>query len=117
MSKRDEFVTVVNTLKAASPTIRADQRIGLLRQAVQQHGLSVDEASKILDASGLIIGEKINYFEILGLSMEELENGSAADIETQVDAVHTQHYNASLRAGGRVRPDGLGNLCNGDGSE
>ena len=106
MSTHDEFVTVVNTLKAASPTISVDQRIGLLRQAVQQHGLSVDEASKILDASGLIIGERVNYFEILGLSMEALQNGSEADIETHVDAAHEQHYNASLRAGGRVRPDG-----------
>ena len=106
MSKHDEFVTVVNTLKAASPTISAEQRIGLLRQAVQQHGLPVDEASKILDASGLIIGEKVNYFQILGLSIEALQNGSEADNVSQIDAAHQQHYNASLRAGGRVRPDG-----------
>lgn len=108
MSKHDEFRTVVDTLKAASPTISAEQRIGLLRQAVQQHGLSVDEASEILEASGLIIGEKTNYFEILGLSIEDevLENQSEADIATRVDAAHQQHYNASLRAGGRIRPDG-----------
>ena len=106
MSTHDEFVTVVNTLKAASPTISAEQRIGLLRQAVQQHGLSVDEASQILEASGLVIGEKVNYFDILGLSMEELQNGSEADSVSQIDAAHQQHYNASLRAGGRVRSDG-----------
>ena len=106
MSTHDEFVAVVNTLKAASPTISADQRIGLLRQAVQQHGLSVEEASKILDASGLIIGETVNYFEILRLSMEDLQNGSEADSVSQIDAAHEHLYNASLRAGGRVRPDG-----------
>ena len=106
MSKHDEFVTVVNTLKAASPTISTEQRVGLLREAVQQHGLSVDEASKILDASGLIIGEKVNYFEILGLSMEALQNGSEVDSVSQIDAAHQQRYNASLRAGGRVRSDG-----------
>ena len=99
MSKHDEFVKVVNTLKKASPTISAQQRIGLLREAVQQHDLSVDEASKILDASGLIIGEKVNYFEILGLSME-------ADSVSQIDAAYDQHYKASLNAGARVRPDG-----------
>ena len=106
MSTHDEFVTIVNTLKAASPTISADQRVGLLRQAVQQHGLSIDEASKILEASGLIIGEKVNYFEILGLSMEDLQNGSEADSVSQIDAAHEALYNTSLRAGGRVRPDG-----------
>ena len=106
MSKRDEFVTVVNTLKAASPTITAQQRIGLLQQAVHQYGLPIDEASKILDASGLIVGETKNYFEILRLS-EELQDKSEADIATHVDAAYTQYYNASLRAGGRVRPDGL----------
>ena len=106
MSTHDEFVTIVNTLKAASPTISAEQHVGLLRQAVQQHGLSVDEASKILDASGLIVGEQVNYFEILGLSMEDLQNGSKADSASQIDAAHQRHYNASLRAGGRVRPDG-----------
>ncbi len=108
MSKHDEFRTVVDTLKAASPTISAEQRIGLLRQAVQQHGLSVDEASEILEASGLIIGEKVNYFEILGLSIEDeaLESQSETDIATHVDAAHQQRYNASLRAGGRIRPDG-----------
>ena len=106
MAKRDEFIAVVNTLKSASPTISAEQRIGLLRQAVQQHGLSVDEASEILATSGLIIGEKANYFEILGLSIEDLQDQSDADIGARVDAVHKQRYNVSLRAGGRVRPDG-----------
>ena len=106
MSKRNEFIAVVNTLKAASPTISAEQRIGLLRQAVQQHDLSVDEASQSLDASGLIVGEKVNYFEILGLPSEELQSQSEADIATAVDAAHQKRYNASLRAGGRVRPDG-----------
>ena len=106
MSKHDEFVTVVNTLKAASPTISAEQRIGLLRQAVQQYDLSVDEASEILDVSGLIIGEKVNYFEILGLSIEELQNESEAEIATHIDAAHKKRYDASLSAGGRVRPDG-----------
>ena len=107
MSKHDEFKALVNTLKAASPTITAEQRIGLLRQAVQQYALSVDEASKILDASGLIVGETVNYFEILELSsIEELQNRDEADITTQIDDAYSQRYNASLRAGGRVRTDG-----------
>lgn len=106
MSKHDEFMAAINTLKAASPTITAEQRIGLLRQAVQEQGLSVDEASEILDASGLVVGEKVNYFEILGISIEELQNGKEADITTHVDAAHEQPYRDSLRAGGRLRPDG-----------
>ena len=106
MSKHDEFVTVVNTLKAASPTITTEQRLGLLRQAVQQYALSVDEASKILDASGLIVGEKASYFEILGVSIEELQSQSEADIITHIDEAHHQRYEASLRAGARIRSDG-----------
>ena len=106
MSKHDEFISVVNTLKSASPTITAEQRIGLLRQAVQQHGLSVDEAAGILEASGLRIGEKVNYFEILGVSIEELQDQSETDIAARVDTAHEHHYNASLRAGGRFRSDG-----------
>ena len=106
MSKHDEFRTVVNTLKAASPTISAEQRIGLLRQAVQQYDLSADEASKIIEASGLVVGEEVNYFETLGLSIEELESQSESDIAARVDDIHDQLYKASLSAGGRVRPDG-----------
>ena len=106
MSKHDEFMAAIHTLKAASPTITAEQRIGLLRQAVQEQGLSIDEASEILDASGLVIGEKVNYFEILGISIEALQNGKEADIATHVDAAHEQHYHDSLRAGARLRPDG-----------
>ena len=106
MSKHDEFVAVVNTLKAASPTITAEQHRGMLRQAVQQYALSVDEASKILDASGLIVGEKVSYFEILGIPMEELQSQSEADIITHIDKAYHPRYEASLRAGARVRSDG-----------
>ena len=106
MSKRDEFITVVNTFKAASQTINKEQRIGLLRQAVQQYGLSADDADKILEASGLIVGERKNYFQILGLSVEELQDQSETDIAKHVDAAYNEHYQASLRAGARVRADG-----------
>ncbi len=49
MSRREEFITFVNTLKAASPTITDEQRKGSLRVAVQQYGLTVDEASEIFE--------------------------------------------------------------------
>ncbi len=106
MPKHDEFRGVVSTLKSASSTISAEQRIGLLRQAVQQYDLSVDEASKIIEESGLVVGEKVNYFATLELSIEELEGQSESDIAARVDDAHNQRYNASLQAGGRVRPDG-----------
>ncbi len=48
-AKREEFITFVNTLKAASPTITDEQRKGSLRVAVQQYGLTVDEASEIFE--------------------------------------------------------------------
>ena len=106
MSKHEEFITFINALKAVSPTITDEQRIGLLRQAGQQYSLTIDEATEILKASGLVVGEGINYFEILGLSIAEIQNQSEADIATRVEAAHKRHYSTSLRAGARLRPDG-----------
>ena len=106
MANRDAFIIVVNTLKALSQTITDEQRKALLQQAVQQHGLSIDEADHILKASGLVVGESINYFEVLGFSIEELQNQSEDVIAINVDIAHKKYYAESLRAGGLPRPDG-----------
>ena len=106
MSKREEFIAAINILSAASQSITTEQRIGLLQQAVQQYGLSTDDADEILKASGLIVGERKNYFEVLGLSIEELQNQSDTIIAAQVDEAHKKCYSESLRAGGLPRPDG-----------
>ena len=106
MSKRDEFITVIRTLKAASPTITDKQHIGLLRQAVQQYGLSLENAKQILKTSGLTIGESVNYFEVLGISVDDIQRLTESAIAARIDAAHKKFYSASLRAGGRVRPDG-----------
>ena len=106
MSKRDEFITTLNTLKALSQTITEEQRKGLLQQAVQEHGLSVDEASDILKASGLTVGERVNYFEVLGFTIEEIANQTEEAIGINVEIAHSKYYTESLRAGGLPRPDG-----------
>ena len=106
MSKRDEFIAVINTFKAASPAITDEQRKGLLRQARQQYGLSFEEARQILKDSGLVVGDVVNYFEVLGLSINTLQDETEAAITTRVDAAHQELYGASLRAGGLPRPDG-----------
>ena len=106
MSKRDEFIAIVNAFKAASPAITDAQRKGLLRQARQQYGLSFEEARQILKASGLVVGDVVNYFEVLGLSIDELQNETESAIATRVDAAHKELYGASLSAGGLPRPDG-----------
>lgn len=106
MPKREEFITFINTLKTVSPTITDEQRIGLLRQARQQYGLTVDEATEILKASGLVVGEGINYFEVLGLSIAEIQHQSETGITHLVETAHKKRYSASLRAGARLRPDG-----------
>ena len=106
MSKRDEFIAVINTFKAASPAITDEQRKGLLRQARQQYGLSFEEARQILKDSGLVVGDVVNYFEVLGLSINTLQGETEAAITTRVDAAHKEFYGASLRAGGLPRPDG-----------
>ncbi len=106
MSKREEFIEVVNTFKTVSPSITDIQRRGLLSQAVQNYGLSVDEATEILISLGLIVGEEINYFEVLELSIEQLQNKSVTEIANYVDESHSRLYRASLRAGGLPRTDG-----------
>ena len=106
MSKRDEFIAFIDDLKSVSATITEEQRKGLLRRAVQQHDLSAADAVDILKTSGLVIGEKENYFEVLGISIEELQNFSEDAIAAQVEAAHKKLYTASLRAGGRPRVDG-----------
>ncbi len=106
MSKREEFIAFINALKTASPAITDEQRKGFLRLAVLQHDLTVDEAIDIFNASGIVIGEQVNYFEVLGLSSAEFENRSESDIANQVEAAHKNLYSASLTAGGRPRADG-----------
>ena len=105
-TEREEFISVINTLKGLSSTITDEQRKGLLQQAVQQHGFSVDEAKDILITSGLAVNEIINFFEVLELSIEKLQDQSDKQIKTLVDEVHKRLYSASLRAGGLPRPDG-----------
>ena len=106
MSKRDEFIAFIDDLKSVSATITEEQRKGLLRRAVQQHDLSAADAVDILKASGLVIGEKENYFEVLGFAIGDFQNQSESSIISQVDAAHNKLYRESLNAGGRVRPDG-----------
>lgn len=105
-SKHETFTEVINTLKTLSPTITDVQRKGLLQQAVQEHGLSIDEAEEILKTSGLTVGESINYFEVLGLSVDDLHNQDDDVIATRIDTAHKKCYSDSLSAGGLPRPDG-----------
>lgn len=106
MAKHDAYIALLNEFKTVSPTISHEQRIGLIRRGVEEHGFSVVEAVEILNTSGLIIGEQINYFEVLGLSGTELDSRDESDIASNIDNAHTKRYRESLNAGGRIRPDG-----------
>ncbi len=106
MSKRDEFIELLNTFKNVSPTITDIQRRGLLRQAVQNYELAVEEATEILKSLGLVVGEEINYFEVLDLSIENIQGLDEQAIVSVVKSAHDKCYRASLGAGARVRPDG-----------
>ncbi len=106
MSKREEYISFINEIKSIFPTISDRQRKELLRRAVQQYDVSVDDAVDILNSSGLVIGEEINYFEVLGLSISEFEKLSESDIVHRVEAAHKKLYAESLQAGGRPRADG-----------
>ncbi len=59
-----------------------------------------------MNASGLVIGESIDYYEVLGLSRSDFEFRSESDIVNQVIVAHEKLYSASLKAGGRPRADG-----------
>ena len=106
MSKREEFIAAINLIKAASQTITPELHKGLIQQAVQEHGLTIHEASEIVNNTGLVVGERVNYFTVLGLSIDEIENKSEDVIANQIDDAHTKLYTASLRAGGLPRQDG-----------
>ncbi len=106
MANREDYISVVNTLKSTFPTITMQQRVALLQQAVQHYGLSADDAEEILKTSGLVVGESVNYFQVLGLSSEEIENRSENDILSSIEEAHKKCYGESLRAGGLPRPDG-----------
>ena len=107
MRNRDDFIDFINRFKAVSPTITDKQRKGLLRQATQEYNISVTEASEILKASGLIVGEKENYFEVLDIPIDELDEQNEDAIFEQVEDAHKKLYTDSLRAGGRPRADGM----------
>ena len=106
MSKRNEFITFVNEFKATSSTISTEQYRGLHRQAETKYKLSVEDASEILKNSGLNVEKTGNYLEILGLSIEELQDLNEAAIVKRVEKAYNKYYRASLKAGARPRPDG-----------
>ena len=54
-NRRDEFINLINTLKATSPTITTEQHSGLLQQGQDAYGLAAKEAEEILKNSGLVI--------------------------------------------------------------
>ena len=106
MSKRDEFITIITAFRAASSTISDEQRKGLLRQAVHNYGLSVEEATEILQFLGLVVGREIDYFDVLGISIDAIHGLDENTIVGSVETAHKKLYRESLNAGGRPRPDG-----------
>ena len=106
MSKRGEFITFISTLRTASQFITDQQRLGLLKQAVQKYGLSAENAEVILKTFGFVTGERTNYFETLTLPISEIQNQTETTVISMVDEAHMKLYNDSLRAGNRPRPDG-----------
>ena len=106
MAKREEFIQLINTFKAVSASITDNQRRGLLQQAVQIYDLSIEEGIEILDSLGIVVGDEINYFEILGLSLDDIQGKDDQSVTDIVKIAHDDLYKVSLTAGGRVRSDG-----------
>lgn len=106
MAKREEFIQVINTFKTVSATITDTQRRGLLQQAVQIYDLSIEEGIEILNSLGVVVGDEINYFDILGLSLEEIQGMDDKSVSDIVNMAHDDLYKTSLNAGARIRSDG-----------
>lgn len=106
MANRDDFITIIRALRDASPSISNAQRKGLLRQAVHNHGLSVEEATEILMSFGLVVSVDESYFDVLGISMDQFQTLDELSIINLVEETHNKLYSASLQAGGRPRADG-----------
>lgn len=106
MSNREEFITVVNTLKSLSNSISDEQNRSLLHQAVNDHGLSIEDAVEIINSLGITVGEGINYFEVLELSIEDFILQDESTIAEKLDIAHKKYYSESLQAGGLPRQDG-----------
>ncbi len=93
MSKRDDFTTIIKTLKKALPSITDDQYKRLVRQGMHDYGLSQDEAERIIKKEvGLIIGKVVNHFQELGLTIDDLKNLSEDEIEKLVQAKYDLLY-------------------------
>ena len=106
MSKRGEFITFISTFRAISKRISEQQRLGILRQGRQKYGLMADESEGILTDFGFVIGEGIDYLEVLKLSITEIQNQTETTVGDLVDRAHQRLYNVSLNANNRPRPDG-----------
>ena len=107
MSKRGEFITIISTLRAISRFITDQQRLGILRQGARKYGLAADDAERILKTFGFAVGERINYFQVLKLSITEIQNQTEAAVEDLVDSAHEKLYRISLQRGNRPRTDGM----------
>ena len=107
MSKRGEFIAFISKIRATSQFITKQQRIGMLGQGVQKYGLNTNESEGILKNFGFLLDERINYFEVLKLSIKAMENQTETSIENIVDTAHEKLYADSIRAGSRPRPDGM----------
>ena len=84
MSKRDEFKALMQINKRAMPNITNEARNVYLKAAKDDYGLTPEEAEKILKEVGITVGPSVNYFEVLGLSIDELKNLSETEAEKRI---------------------------------
>lgn len=95
MSKqnRDGFIAFVEHLKSAFGTLNDDQ-LGRLRQKARlNYGLPAQETEQILEDLGLKV---INYFEVLGLTIKELENHSEETVKKRVEDAWLPRYKRAV---------------------
>ena len=102
MSKRDEFIAEVKGVKSTFSNITDDQRQDIIRKGMRDYGLTRDEAEKILTAHGPKVGPTVNYFDVLGLKIEDIEKLNEAEIEKRVKEAHAEPYDKLRIQSGRT---------------
>ena len=88
LSLRNEFVQLVDTFKTVFPKITTEQRIELLKRGVQEYGLVFEDVRQMLMTQASVVDENANYFALLGLSVENIQNQSEDTIIKRVDAAY-----------------------------
>ena len=95
MQNRDDFIVFVEG-EISLGGLTDDNMERIRKTAEDRYELTLAQADEVLKNEGFIADNGVNYFDILGLQIEALENQSEATIEKCIKAAHTPLYGRAL---------------------